>query len=100
MPCKRCGQCCTYIVIKMEKIQVVGDPQGMEKWFENHHLRVYPVPGADGKIAIKIPLTCKFLEYDTDTSTAHCTDYENRPQLCRDYMCPIAKKGMKEEKRS
>lgn len=97
MPCRRCGQCCTYIVIKMEKLQIIGDPQGMEQWFENHHLKVYQVKEKEGMIAVKIPLTCKHLEIDTDTSTAFCMDYENRPQLCRDYMCRMAEGNTHDE---
>lgn len=93
MACKRCGQCCTYVVIKMQRMKV--DPAGMEQWFQNHHMKVYPVPGKKNVIGVRIPLTCRHLEYDTDSGVAFCMDYENRPKLCRDYMCPIAKKDEK-----
>lgn len=95
MPCKRCGQCCTYVVIKMQRQE--GDEQNMERWFENHHLRVFQVPGKEGMIGVRIPLTCRHLEYDTATATAYCMDYENRPQMCRDYICPLAKGETPEE---
>lgn len=92
--CRRCGQCCTYVTVRMNNLNPDNDPQGQAQWFENHYLTVYPVPvDDDGEktLVVRIPLVCRHLEFDTATATAFCMDYENRPQMCRDHLCPVAK---------
>ena len=83
--CKRCGHCCTYA-----KFNIPNDAEGKDKarWFQLHGCRTV---NNDKLIWILIPQTCAYLAFNAQTKEYFCADYDNRPQICRDYMCKTLK---------
>lgn len=63
------------------------DTAELGKWLALHRCGIEPV---EGKLSVRIPLTCVWLSFDKHTGVASCFDYENRPAICREYFCQRA----------
>lgn len=93
MTCKRCGQCCVGASFTIDKS--VTDLTELAKWMQLHFCGIDEVRDGEA-IRIRIPLTCSQLSFNYDTGEAFCHIYEDRPKLCRDYMCKRARDGDQE----
>lgn len=74
MNCKKCGGCCKTLILPLG-ITVDDDSQ---KWLEYHGIKVIrgnPIS------YIEIDAVCSNLKDN------QCSIYEQRPQVCRDYLC-------------
>lgn len=62
------------------------------RWFNLHRCDTQIVTLADGrkKLAIRVPMTCVNLDQDKNGQYI-CKDYDNRPQLCKDFLCERAR---------
>ncbi len=96
MACKRCGLCCMVCDIRWEEITETNKAAVLDRlrWLSLHRLDTQIVTRKDGKkfSAIRIPLTCVNLDQEKGTKFFKCKDYENRPQVCKDFKCELAKK--------
>ena len=78
MACTNCGACCGYVALDIRPESV--------PWMELHG-----VPLADdGRGGRQFVLTAPCAWRDEEAG--RCTDYEHRPQVCRDYLCEEAKR--------
>lgn len=82
--CEGCGaKCCKYVVTEIDCPEELEDFENI-KWYVCHkNVRVY-IEG-DGTWNLEFITPCKFLENDK------CSNYEKRPQICRDFSqeeCP------------
>ena len=84
--CRRCGWCCSHIVLQLEQKFSKVD----RSWLEARGIKVR-------KGAVIIPPKCQHLTKDLDVFEPHgdidtgkmkCTIYENRPLTCRIRGCP------------
>jgi Fe-S-cluster containining protein len=80
MACKNCGLCCQAIIQKAP-----SDSQA-EDLMRRFGLGVRPLDETHSEILIPGP--CRY--YDPEPGH-HCTDYGDRPQKCRDFLCGAAK---------
>jgi len=84
--CLECNECCEFIEI----------PTTM---FNNSVMEYYLARGTQfvinpaGILMIRIHEPCVFLQSD-----GSCEIYDNRPEVCRTYMCAVGDKSMKEKK--
>jgi len=85
--CQRCGNCCTTLTIAMNNVAADADAQELGRWAALH--RCDPLRFPSGCLAVRVPLVCRWLEFDG--THYRCHDYEHRPQICRDYQCDRAK---------
>jgi len=77
--CDDCGaKCCKHIAIEIDKPEDWEDFENV-KWYMIHQdVEVYIDNEEDWIVELKT--TCKYLGENDK-----CTNYENRPQVCRDY---------------
>jgi len=47
--------------------------------------------GGPEVLGVKMPLVCQHLKYNPKTGVSSCAIYENRPKVCRDFLCEAAK---------
>ena len=87
--CNQCGMCCTFIVIPLPGITRDNDPLEVAKYAENHSIRTYV--GEDGYIKLRIPINCKYLEWDTSTGKTFCLIHgkPERPKICSEFKCEM-----------
>ena len=71
--CKKCGECCKYILITPH----YSYDEDID-WLNNHKIELGPEL-IKGKKSIKINHPCKYLRDD-----CLCGIYGSRPQICRD----------------
>ena len=76
MSCTHCGKCCSYVALEIR-------PQSVP-WLELHGI---PTAKEDGVHKLTIMAPCKW----RDEETRRCTNYDERPAICRDYLCSKAK---------
>ena len=86
MACERCGNCCLYT-----KITIPDTEDGIEgsKWVELHGCKV---TRKNGDISVIVPAICDHLYFDPGKMHFVCGIYNERPKVCRDYLCNEAKK--------
>jgi Fe-S-cluster containining protein len=89
MACRRCGMCCARPSIVIESWELDDNGRQMAEFWAMHHVEVKIVPGVKG-VVMQFPLTCENLDYDDEEGVAICRIYENRPKICREYLCPAA----------
>lgn len=73
MACKRCGACCGYVALEIRDESV--------PWLALHGLPTFVENGVH-KLIINSPC-----EWYTGEG---CSNYEERPPICRDYLCEKA----------
>jgi len=66
---------------------VSAENRDKAKWYQLHGCAVAV---KSDFIWVKIPYICQNLVFDAGKDTCSCADYDNRPQLCRDYICQRA----------
>jgi Fe-S-cluster containining protein len=94
MACKRCGQCCNTVFFILGSIKVDADEQEFSRYVSYHRCDVRRVDLGDGgaeALGVKMPLVCEHLRYNPKTGLSSCAIYENRPKVCRDFLCEAAK---------
>ncbi len=76
--CSHCdGKCCKYVVVEIDKPEELSDFENI-KWFVSHeNVKVFV---EDDEWFLEFITPCKFLDKNN-----RCTNYEKRPQICRDY---------------
>lgn len=77
--CVRCGKCCLIFGMR------VGDDEQYRAFNELHGI-VYQNDGQH----MLVRLRCEAVGFDFE-GRAHCVVYDERPQLCRDYLCDAAR---------
>ena len=86
MSCNRCGKCCINPIIALHNVPIANDKQEMTRWLQGHGINVMKLyNGKEEVLAVQFNSICQHLEY-VDGKT-RCKIYENRPQICKDYMC-------------
>ncbi len=92
MTCERCGHCCMTAFMAQDNIPIDKDEKEIGRWLYLHHCDVMKYPSPKGDVlAVRIPLVCKWLEYDEEAGCYRCKEYEHRPIVCRQYFCKRAK---------
>jgi Fe-S-cluster containining protein len=76
LACTNCGTCCAYVQI--------GVRAETARWLELHGL---PTVQDNGTWQLRFDTPCEW----RDEERGVCTDYENRPAVCRDYYCKNAR---------
>lgn len=80
--------------LALENVPIEKDKKEIGRWLSLHHCEPMSYPTSEGVVlAAKIPLVCKWLEYDKEKNCFKCKDYEHRPVVCRDYFCPKTKES-------
>lgn len=88
--CRRCGRCCTSANIRLPGISIT-DETGFARWLAFHRCDVQDREvGGEKGISVRIPILCTRLG-EAEDGTFFCKDYENRPGICREYLCKRAK---------
>jgi Fe-S-cluster containining protein len=77
-PCFDCkGQCCNHVAVPIDK-PTTRDDFGDIRWYVSHkNVQVF-VEDGDWYLCFLTP--CRYL-----TKDYLCSDYDNRPKICRDY---------------
>ena len=76
MACKQCGACCRSL-----SMQVNSDHDDFHRWLSYHGGEV---KDRFGNPHVRFNIACTKLE------GGRCSTYEDRPNICRDYLCPGA----------
>lgn len=82
--CVRCGKCC--LVFGMG---VTEDDQ--YRTFNELHGAIYQLDGEH----MLVKLRCQAVGFDYQRR-AHCVVYDERPQLCRNYLCEAAREEVED----
>ena len=92
--CVRCGRCCSSAFLALTNVPADQDEQDLARWLLYHGCEPmrYPTPEGD-VLAVKIPLPCKHLAREPRGGKTSCLIYENRPKVCREYLCEKAKEA-------
>jgi Fe-S-cluster containining protein len=80
MACRKCALCCQCIRFSLPP------DDDREHWMRLFGLIVSRMPS--GQTSIIVPKRCDNL----DPKTLRCRDYENRPTICREFLCDEARK--------
>lgn len=78
--CFRCGACCTAAFLSLSKEEC---NQEYSKWLTFHRC---DITTEGDRLIVRVPLLCQFITWDSH-GVATCTNYENRPQICKDHKC-------------
>lgn len=79
MACAHCALCC-------QCVRFIAPPdEDRERWMRLFGIGTSPLP--DGRTQIILPRRCANL-----TDELACSDYDNRPAICRDFLCDDARK--------
>lgn len=64
------------------------------KWFNLHRCDTNIISYPDGRkrAVLRIPIICRMLDQNKD-GKYFCKDYDNRPQVCKDFGCLRMKQG-------
>ena len=88
--CLRCGECCISNVINLGEITDKNRVVMLDRlrWLTLHRCDTQIATRENGSQfdVLRIPLVCKNLAQDKQGKYL-CKDYENRPQLCKDFEC-------------
>ncbi len=92
--CQRCGMCCMVCDMEWEEVTTKNRVAIIDRlrWLSLHRVDTMIVTRKDEKkvSVMRIPLTCKLVAQD-DKGKFYCKDYEHRPNVCRNFLCPRAK---------
>jgi Fe-S-cluster containining protein len=86
MACRKCALCCQCIRFSLPP------DDDREHWMRLFGLIVSRMPS--GQTSIIVPKRCDNL----DPKTLRCRDYENRPTICREFLCDEARKEAPESR--
>lgn len=91
MGCVRCGHCCTRVTFLGFNLPTSAGKEDMARYLRFHYLETYFY--GDNDLAVVVPTRCKHLRYviDGGKKFAACAIYDNRPQACVEYLCPLAR---------
>ncbi len=83
LPCTECGaQCCRYVAIEIDAPKTKKQYDDV-RWYLLHE-NIYVFIDHDGCWHIEFRTKCRAL-----AANHQCTEYETRPQVCRDHGWPI-----------
>jgi len=82
MSCLRCGECCLPYQIKMD----AGDDA--RRWLTYHGLTVRDID--ENSMLLMGQSLCFMLVFNKDGTTS-CGCYQDRPEICKQYLCKRAK---------
>ena len=96
MACKRCGQCCTRMTFIMGGMKIDGGPdvESFVRYVRAHRVDTRWIKTSEEGtpvLAVQVPLNCTHLIHDEQTGLCSCAIYEDRPEICRQYLCPAAR---------
>jgi Fe-S-cluster containining protein len=97
IPCFRCGECCTYLLVKLtpQDMQSLAHGLGVSR---NELLRKYVRKTPVGPVLRQAGDRCIFLEMTGGVSASICRAYGFRPEVCRGWApelsCPECIKGL------
>lgn len=77
--CPERADCCTTVRWRISRADYT-DPRFREWWLLHENARMYE---EDGAWFIQWPMRCRNVSPDG----LRCLDYENRPDICRGYVC-------------
>ena len=77
--CPERAECCTTVRWRISESDY-NDSHFREWWFLHEGARIYE---EDGAYYIQWPMRCRNVSDDG----LRCMDYENRPYICRNYIC-------------
>jgi Fe-S-cluster containining protein len=87
MSCQRCGKCCRDFTIKLD---VGTDSQqeleGFKRYLNLHGCKTFI---EEKVLNILAPVMCENLGFKEGEGYC-CKDYENRPEICRKFLCEKA----------
>lgn len=88
MGCKRCGQCCKELTIR---VPLVGhtdvDIQDFLKYLQSHRVLAFRDMT---QLTVLIPHLCANLDYK-ENEGCYCKDYDNRSEICKQFLCQKAR---------
>jgi len=88
MACKKCGACCKETTMR---IDISGksqkDIEDYRKYLSLHACSSF-IQG--DTLTVLAPVMCSLLGYQEGKGYI-CSDYENRPEICRKFLCQKAK---------
>jgi len=89
MGCKRCGECCRYMTMKVNI--TAANPSEIKNYVEylDNHCSTGVIKG--DVLYVLVPHLCRHLIYNDAKKQFECKDYPNRPKLCREYSCDKCK---------
>ena len=79
MPCRKCGSCCNSVFIRTR-----ADEDSV-KWWRLHRIDFQLTAPPDG-YTVRIAAPC----YWFDPLTGDCVHYDDRPDICRRFLCESA----------
>jgi len=73
----------------------IEDKKEIGRWLAYHRCEPMMYPGKDGVpvLAVKVPIVCTHLE--RKDGVFGCRIYENRPVVCKEYLCPRVRNGVR-----
>lgn len=77
--CKECGACCRYLFSKIDIPILEEDLEDVLDYHRRLGVTVYRYGQQGQHYGLKVPCLCSCL----DEETGLCTDYENRPSVCK-----------------
>ena len=80
--CTQCGACCQEVPLSMPFDADKATYFGLRGW------QTCVLPGE--RMEVAVPVACRCYEPEA-ADGKHCRIYAQRPQFCRDYLCPEAK---------
>lgn len=87
--CKRCGNCCKYIVYPYKVPENEAQRNETIRWLSDHsRTRVYEIKADPTMVFVEVFSPCKYLKF-SKSQKAKCRLYERRPSMCRNF--PMAK---------
>ncbi len=91
-PCLRCGTCCSSAFFALMNVSIEDDAQELARWMSYFGCEPMKYPTSEGEVlAVKIPMPCKHLAREPESGKMGCLIYENRPNVCREYLCKKAR---------
>ena len=88
MSCKRCGACCKETTMRIDIS--AKDPKSIEDYREYLSLHGCNSFIQGDILTVLAPVMCANLGYQ-DGKGYLCSDYDNRPEICRSFLCKKAK---------
>jgi len=79
--CLRCGQCCRGIHLKLDARWLRSEADFQRALAKYPRYRIFEITGRDARGLLRF--SCTRL-----SESGLCTDYENRPSVCRNYPSP------------
>ena len=78
MTCLKCGQCCFPYSL------AIDENHDIARWLTYHGVMVRE--SGQGRMSINGHYRCEMLRFEADGTTA-CAVYNDRPEICAEYLC-------------